>query len=195
MQAFLDDQPLVLDRPTFAAAIAAGFAAADRAGRTVSAVTLDGTPVAGAILRSPPEFAIGREVRMMSTPVALPEPSTDVRLHEALRELASAIASQDSAAELIQTAKLEDALKPLAAAIQSWQNVQQIVAHEMPWAAGSEAFNSMLDDLKSRLLEIQRGLQHEDWSAVSDCLAFDMKEQAEGWRTLIEGIAQAEREQ
>jgi hypothetical protein len=193
MQAFLDDHPLELDRPTFAAAIRAGAAAAERAGRTLSHVALDGTPVAGAILRSPPEFAIGREVRMTSVPAEIPEPKPQSRLDDALEALARATASQDSAAELIQTAKLEDALRPLAAAIESWQSVQRIVAEELPWASGSEAFASMLEELKSRLLEIQRGLQHEDWSAVSDCLAFDMKEQAEGWKMLIEGVAQAER--
>ncbi len=184
MQAFLDDASLPLERPTFAAAIAAGARAARARGRTVSQVWLDGAPVGAAIIQNPPEAALGREVRMVS---AGEGPAAG--LEGARASLERAAAAQSLAAELIQTARLDEALKPLADAIESWQRVQAEVSRELAWAAGLEAFNAMLGALSDTLREVQRSLRDQDWSGLSDVLAFDMKEQAAGWRELIDGVS------
>jgi malonyl CoA-acyl carrier protein transacylase len=186
MQAFLDDGPLMLERATFAAALAAAVEAAREKGRMVSEVWLDGAPVGAAILQHPPEVALGREVRIVS--VEAPAAVNGV-LAGAQQALERAAAAQSSAADLIMTARLEEALAPLAESVAAWQQVQELVTRELSWAAGLESFEAMLADLAGRLREVQRALRMQDWSALADVLAYHMKEQAEGWRALISGVS------
>lgn len=188
MRAFLDDASLSLVRPTFAGAIAAGAEAARARGRSIAGVWLDGSPVAAAILKHPPEVALGREVRMVSGE-AVSGGEAGSGLDGVLACLGRAAESQARAAELIQTARLEEALTPLAEAVGAWQEVQGSVAKEMPWAAGLESFDAMIRDLSEKLREVERSLRAQDWSGLSDALAYDMREQAEGWRALIEGVS------
>jgi hypothetical protein len=189
--AFLDDVPLSLDRATFAGAIEAASDSARSRGRIVSHVLLDGAPVSSALLLRPPEVPLGREVRITSAAphTAVPPGAPAPRLGRALEALEHAADLQAQAARCIMTSRLEESLQPLAGAIQGWQSVQQIVVEEMSWAAGSEAFNSMLTDLAAKLREVHRSLEGQDWSALADALAYDMKEQADGWRMLLEGVA------
>lgn len=190
MLAFLDDAALSLDRPTFAAAIDAGGRAARARGRELGPVLLDGTPVGEAILRHPPEAALGREVRMVSVAGgAGAETAAQNGLAGAAAALARATSAQSLAAELIQTARVEEALRPLVEAVEAWQEVRAAVAGELSWAAGLESFEAMIAELSERLREVERSLRVQDWSALADALAYDMKEQAEGWRVLIEGVS------
>jgi hypothetical protein len=191
MQAFLDDAPLALERDTFAGALEAAKESARRRGRVVSAVFLDGSPVRPAILQSPPETPLGREVRVLSEDAPGAAVAAGGGLQDALAALDEATTMQARAAELIQTARLEEALRPLASAIQAWQTMQQAAVRELSWAEGSEALTAMLSDLAAKLRGVHSALRRQDWSALSDALAYDMKEQAEAWRMLIVGLSGA----
>lgn len=190
MLAFLDDQPLTLERATFACALATASDAARGSGRIVSQVWLDGAPVGAAILKHPPELPLGKEVRVVSqAPATVSEGETG--LGSARAALGRASAAQAQAADLIQTARVEESLRPLAEAIGAWQEVQETVSRELSWAAGLESFEAMLEELAAKLREVQRSLGAQDWSALSDVLAYDMKEQAAGWGELIDGVAES----
>jgi hypothetical protein len=193
MLAYFDDAPLPLARPTFAAAVQAAQQQAEQSGRIVAQVLLDGTPVAAAILSSPPEVALGREVRFVTgaAPAAQESAVTSRRLGEALQSLRHAAEQQAAAAKLVRTARVDEALAPLSQAVQAWHAVQRTAVEELTWASESEAFQAIIEDLSATLRELHRSLEQQDWSALGDVLAHDMKEQAEGWRVLLEGITRS----
>jgi len=196
MQVYLDDKPLRTET-TFAGGVRAAIDAAAASGRVVIEAYLDGAIVADAILESPPEEELGRELRLTSVD---PRSLVAGTLTDAMSALHSAEADQKECAELIQAGNVEEALAPLSSMIQTWQAVREaveksaaitrvslddMVAPQAGGASGADRVVNAIASLSTRLEEIKRCLGSQDWSALADVVGYDMGEEAERWRRLL----------
>ncbi|MEX2217235.1 MAG: hypothetical protein WD749_00620 [Phycisphaerales bacterium] len=196
MNAYLDGKPLTLPQPgTMAGALRAALADAERRGRVIVEVQIDGAKAPDSLLEEPPEEAVGSEVRLLSVePVAL----VRTTLMDAADALESARERQGRSAELIHAGKVEDALRPLSEAIETWQTVRDAVEKSAAMLnlrlselkAGTPGMEALVESLSGRLSEVRRALAGEDWSALADVLAYDMGDQADRWKSAL--IAAAE---
>lgn len=194
MRAFLDEQPLAVERPTLRAALAAAVREAGLRGRIVVEATRGGAPVPDCSLESPPDDPIGPEdVRFVSVE---PRSLVSVTLSDAADALDGARANQLECARLIQTGQVEAALGPLGKAIETWRAVRDAIDKSVellgvPTEGGSgpdpsaTELASLARALWTHLEEVRRSLSAQDWSALSDALAYDMNEQVDQWRSLL----------
>jgi hypothetical protein len=196
MRAFLDDQSLTTDRPTLAAALRAAAQQAQRQGRVVVEVTIDGQPAGDELLDHPPDEPTAAEVRLVSI-----DPRQLVRetLGDCVEALSAANDDQLGAAELIQTARMDEALEPLGCAMGTWQAVRDALERSLALLR-SEAvqvdprmdaaqIEALVSGLAVRLEEIRAALSREDWSALADVLAYDMPGEVEHWKLALAELA------
>jgi hypothetical protein len=195
MRAFLDDQPLSLPRPTVAAAIQAAVASAGSRGRIVVEVSLDGSPLGEAVLQDPPESALGSELRLVSID---PRELVADTLDNAITALDAVQGEQRHAADLIWASRLDDALAPLSTCVQTWNGVRDAVGKSVAMlgadfeaAASGAGLAPAAQALATDLAELRRCLEAQDWSGLSDCLAFDLTRQAAVWRDVVGAMTAA----
>jgi len=198
MQVYLDGQRLNLEQPTMASALRAGSDEAERRGRVVVEVYVDGTMVSDTLLSDPPEQALGSEMRLVSV-----EPKRLVRetLLDAADALDRAGQEQTDAAEEIQSGRVEDAMPLLQSAITKWQAVRDAVeksasllsiplSSEVGGARGPRSLSDVVDELAASLTDIRRCLEAEDWSGLADHLAYDMSDQIRSWQGMLRSLAE-----
>lgn len=194
MQVYLDDKPLKPEA-TFADGIRAAVDEAAKSERVVIEAYLDGSAVSDAILESPPEEDLGRELRLTSVN---PRSLVGATLADAAGALEAAEADQRRCAELIQAGSVEEALAPLSSVIQTWQAVREAVEKSAAitrvsledmvapgGASGTDRVVNAITSLTSRLEEIKRCLGNQDWSALADVIGYDMSEESQRWRRLL----------
>lgn len=206
MRVLVDDQNVRVSTPTIAAALAAARAEAESRGRVVIEATLDGVAIPDEALADPPtdEF-VGSEVRFGTADPGELVGSTLRGVAEALED---ATREQAMAAEKIQRGEMSLALNHVAAALAVWDQVRTAVINgtallglsvgslevrSAPGAGGQETIISVdgaVRSLAERLAEIKRAFTAQDWSALSDALAYDMQEQAAAWREILTGLAE-----
>jgi hypothetical protein len=198
MQVFLDGQRLNLERPTMASALRAGSDEAEKRGRVVVEVYVDGTMVSDTILSDPPDQALGDEMRLVSV-----EPKMLVRetLLDAADALDKAQQEQTDAAEEIQCGRVEAAMPLLQNAVQKWQAVRDALeksaslwdiplSSEVSGVSGPRSLNDVVDALAASLTDIRRCLEAEDWSGLADHLAYDMADQVRSWQGMLRSLAE-----
>lgn len=198
MQVFLDGQRLILEQPTLASALRAGSDEAERHGRVVVEVYVDGAKVSDTILSDPPEQALGSEMRLVSI-----EPKKLVRetLLDAVDALDKAEQEQTDAAGEIQCGRVEQAMPLLQSAIQKWQAVRDAVeksaslldiplSSEVGVDGTPRSLSQVVDALAASLTDIRRCLEAEDWSGLADHLAYDMAGQVRSWQSMLRTLAE-----
>lgn len=195
MHVYLDDQPLTIARPTFAFALREARRIAESKGRVIVEATLDGLTVPDHALADPPDEEYPQaEVRFSTDdPIDLCRRTLD-QVAEALEETK---ADQTKASDLIQTGRLDDAMHSLSAALTTWGSVQQVVTSSLTLLGMSldrlevegASVAGAVDSLASRLGEVKRSISAQDWSGLSDALAYDMQDQAKEWRKLLQGLS------
>lgn len=198
MEVILDNKPL-RPQPTLAAALRSGVDEAARAGRVVVEALLDGAAIADDVLERPPEEAIGSELRLTSVE---PRALVRVTLMDASDALERAAEEQRHCGELIQSGRVEEAMAPLSSALQTWQTVRDAVEKcagllpgplndlEFPGGArGSDRLIALISSLTRHLEEVKRALGTEDWSALADVVAYDLTDEAQRWRSLLDAIS------
>ena len=195
MRVYLDENEIAVSRPTFAAAVAEVRQLAEARQRVIVEATLDGLAVPDDALMNPPDDEYpDSELRFVSD-----EPLELVRrtLGQVAESLDGTKKQQALAAELIQTGKLDDAMQSLSVSLNSWTQVQQVVTN------GVLLLGLSLDDLKvnqtpvsrsvdalaGHLGELKRAIGAQDWSGLADALAFDMQEQADSWKRVLNGLS------
>lgn len=197
---FLDQEIVPIERPTLGAALRAVRAEAERRGRVVIEAKVDGRTVADADLERPPETDLGdAEVRFVSAdPIAL----VRTTLADVADALDGARGDQTAAADLIQTGKIDEGLKRLGQALGVWESVRLSVTHSVALlgldaeslALGPGGGDSRLADrvqsLAGRLGEVKRAVMAQDWSGLSDALAFEMDEQASTWSAMLRDLSE-----
>lgn len=202
MRVLVDEQNVPVSEPTIAAALAAARAAAEARGRVVIEATLDGVAIPDESLASPPtdEF-VGAEVRFGT---ADPGELVGSTLRGVAEALAEAQSEQRTAAEMIQAGDVAGALTHVSIALGVWDQVRAAVINgtallglrvETMEVRGTGGVAVSVEDavrgLAGRLGEIKRAFTAQDWSALSDALSYDMQDQAEAWRGILIGIAEA----
>lgn len=210
MQAFLDDAPLNTDRPTLAAALEAAAIEAQRHGRIVVEVLVDGRPAGDDLIDergSASDSPMTGEVRLVS---ARPRALVRETLLNCVQALEGVGHDQMQSAELIQSGRTEDALQPLGRAIATWQAIRDALERSTALLTGTEGAASdggsvtasqgndldpaplgeLLEGLAVRLEEMRSALAREDWSALADSLAYEMPEQVEHWKSTLDTLAE-----
>lgn len=196
MRVFLDDQPIPIATPTLAAALAAVRESAERGGRIVVEVFRNGQPVPQAILERPSEEPdTDAEVRCAS---ADPRLLVADSLRQAAQELAASRESHAAAAKAIQTSRLEEAMPHLSSAMATWTQVHAAVTTgaellgldpSQPITPGGPALAESVRQLSTRLAEVKRTLQAQDWSGLADSMAYDLPELIDHWGRLLTALA------
>jgi hypothetical protein len=196
MQVYLDGQALAVERATLASGLRAASEAAQKRGRVVVEVYVDGNLVSDTILSDPPDEVLGAEMRMVSV-----EPRLLVRetLLDAAEALDKAGQEQTDAADEIQCGRVEGAMPLLQSAILKWQAVRDAVEKsasllEIPLDSriagpGDRNLGQVVEGLATSLTEVRRTLESEDWSGLADLLAYDMAEQVKSWQGMLRSLA------
>lgn len=196
MRVLLDDQAVSLEVPTFAAAMDAGRREAERRGRVLVEVQVDGRPAPEAWLNAPEsEDCRAAEVRLVSAdPVSL----VQVTLQEVADALEASRSSQKRAAELIQEDRLDEAMEPLSQAVSAWASVHQGVSNGAALlgldtaaltAVTGEPIGAMIEDLAAQLRSLKLAIAGEDWTTVADVLGYDMDDRCISWARAIRSLA------
>jgi len=195
MKTYLDDKPVEPDRPTLAAAISAGVARAEDAGRIVVEVHADGRRLADDELDAPSDEQSGLgEVRMVS---AEPRSLVRVTLLDAADALEQIAGDQVDAAQHVHKGELPEALERLGFIVQVWQAVRDAVdkgpallgvALDAIDLEGAD-IQASAAELATQLEQLKVALARQDWSEVADLLEFDLVEQAARWRGLLRALA------
>lgn len=201
MRLLLDNQEITIDRPTLAAAIAAGVAQAESQGRIIVEAMLDGTQLDDESLGNPSDETLDSgEVRLVS---AEPRSLVRVTLLDAADALDEASRSQNLCAEAIQTGQVKDALEQLSDALGIWDTVRDVVVKSAklldieldrikdPGAEDEQGatINELTTVLSKHLQEVKRCLAVQDWAALADVLGYDLADQVEPWKRLLQMMA------
>ncbi len=201
MRLLLDNQEITIDRPTLAAAIAAGVAQAESQGRIIVEAMLDGTQLDDESLGNPSDETLDSgEVRPVS---AEPRSLVRVTLLDAADALDEASKSQSLCAEAIQTGQVKDALEQLSDALGIWDTVRDVVVKSAklldieldrikdPGAEDEQGatINELTTVLSKHLQEVKRCLAVQDWAALADVLGYDLADQVEPWKRLLQMMA------
>lgn len=201
MQVLLDGEPISVQQPTIAAALVAAKREAERRRRVVIEATMDGAPLADSWLEHPPTDARpGAEVRFVSA-----DPLSLVRVTylELAEELGAAAREQTLAAQAMQQGRLDEAMPRVSAALGVWQSVREGVvngatllgidpaAMRVRATPGEPERTVMehIDALARALAELKRAIGDSDWPGVADALEYDLKEQADRWRAVMNALA------
>ena len=201
MHVLLDGEAISVSQPTIAAALVAAKREAERRKRVVIEASMDGSPIADAWLEHPPTDARpGAEVRFVSA-----DPMSLVRVTylELADELATAARDQSAAAAAVQQGKLDEAMPRVSAALGVWQHVREGVVNGATLlgidpaslrvrAAQDEPEKSVMehiDGLARALTELKRAINASDWPGVADALEYDLKDQADRWRAVMNALA------
>ena len=199
MQVLLDGHPVRSQRESLAAAFSAGVEAAQAKGRIIVEVRFDGEPVSHETLASITDGPTTvREVRFTSA-----HPADTVR--EAFADVGATLdairANQTAAGEHLQAGRLDASLPHIDAAVKAWQVVRDTLVQGSALAGldlGSLAHpdsTSTIDqaatDLARHLRAINDSLRKKDLVETADLLLYDLNEQAQHWRTMLEGVSSA----
>jgi len=202
MKVLLDGRLIPVARPTVAAAIGASALEAQSAGRVIVSATIDGRELSDAELQTPSDdLTNALEMRLTtSSPADL--------VSEMLASAADAVrnirASQQEAAALIQAGKISESSEHLQSVFSVWQAVTggleqaaellslDLSTLRVPDGYGDTlAVSPQIEILVDRLKGLQDGLKNQDWSRVSDALAFDLDDCAKSWDQLLTGLGRA----
>lgn len=196
MRVFVDEQPVQVPRPTLAAAMEAGRAAAAARQRVIVEAKLDGVSVPDADLDEPTESPLGdADVRFVTA-----EPRALVRLgfldtREALEGVADI---QRAAAVDLQSGRLSEALTRIGEALGVWDAVRR-VSHEGPALLGVGGDCVMVDgrtlvsranELAGCLGQVKAALSAQDWSFLADLMEGELTDAARAWRAVLADLAE-----
>ncbi len=197
MRAYLDDQPLAIERPTLAAALSAAVAQAGSRGRIVVEAISGGARIPDETLQAPPEDELPGDVRFVSVE---PRALVRVTLMDAADALDQAKANQLACARLIQSGEVEQSLEPLGRAIETWRAVRDALERSTETLGdrsesagpgpGVDELAALVQSLWTRLEEVRRSLSAQDWSALADALSYEMSDQVEQWKSTLRAMAE-----
>ncbi len=196
MNVLLDDVAVdAFAGESLADAVAAGRAEAERRGRVLVEVQVDGEAVSESVLADPSGVsAAGSEIRLHSVdPVALVRDS----LGEASDALGGSMAAHTSVAHQLQQDDLAAAMNGLGEVMHAWGALQRTITHgsgllgrDLDELAGPEAgLTAQIDGLIDRLRALKGAIESQDWSEVADVLEYDLAPQVEPWRATLRTMA------
>lgn len=204
MRVFLDNSPLPVDRPTLAAAIHAGCAAAQTTGRVIVEATRDGQPIASDDLANPSDADLGAAtIRLVS---AEPRSLVGTTLRQVADLLEATRRQQQGAARALLDDRADEALRAMADVLVAWDQARRALedgarllgldlASARPGPPAPDGSPLTVADrartLGAHLAEVKRAIQARDWHGLADSLAYDLDSDAEAWRLVLDDIAAA----
>lgn len=198
MRLLVDDNAVTLDRPTLAAAIAAGAAHAESRGRIVVEIKADGVTLAERDIESAPDVpGTFKEVALSTASKSELGASVLEAAASALSDLATA---QRFVADQILASKLEPAMGAMKEVLGVWQGVRDgadqvcsLLGTDLPTlgerAGMRDAAKEIIPRTTATLAEVMRCVQAQDWSALADVMEEDLCGLANAWQDLLGVIA------
>lgn len=198
MRVTMDGIDLTLERPTLAAAIAAGAEHAEGAGRIVLEIKADGVALTERDIESAPDTPGTFKV------IELVTASRAALAREVLEAAAGAlddlVTGQRHVAAQILATKLEMAVVSLQEILGVWQHVREaldqicaVMGADLAELAAPSGRGAEVPVLVARLTaglsEIRRCVGAQDWSTLADVLNDEMGDLAIAWRELVRGIS------
>jgi len=180
-------------------ALEAASAAAAANGRVIVEVWADGQPVSNEALADPsPDPGAHAEVRLTT---AEPRSLVAVTLHDAADAVDSVRTPQGEAASDVQGGRFDQALAGLGQVLAIWQAAHDAVQNgaalvgldlnavefETP-GGGREGVIARVESLAGKLGELKRSVTEQDWTGVSDVLAYDLEEEASAWGVMLRAL-------
>lgn len=198
MKALLDGNPIDLDRPTLAACISAGAKRAESLGRIIIEVKADGASVLGDQLANPSDVpGVHTEVLMIS---ADPRTLVRVSLHDAIEALTTLKPLHSAVADALTAGNIQAAMDQLREVLGTWQAVQELIEHsrvilrvdlsKVAMTDGNAGFDEQAQKFVVVSKSIQQAVQNQDWSALSDIVAYDLDAAADGWSMLLNALSE-----
>ncbi|MEE2895665.1 MAG: hypothetical protein VX726_07970 [Planctomycetota bacterium] len=195
MRVLIDDSPCDTEATTIGEAVAAAAEAAERAGRLVCEVLVDGALLSEEELQQSATLArAASEVQLVTTTMDALLKDVFVPAAEALSETAVA---QQEAAELIQSGRIAEGMNSLRGVMETWVSIREAVEKGLV-LADLEAEDLVVDGialpeaigrLGVRLGGLKSAIANEDVSATCDCLLYDLPESTREWTTVLHGLA------
>lgn len=195
MQILIDGTPCDAAAETVAGAIEAGVEHAERDGRRIIEVYVDGQLLSDVQLAEPDRLtAIAREVRLIS---AHPQAMVRETLLQARDLLEEIDANQQQAAELIQSDQVPAAMAKIMEAIELWQLVQEATLKGSQFGSidldqvsvDDESCRAIVAALGEHLKRMVEQLRTRDSIALADTLMYEMPEVVGRWRSLLQQLA------
>jgi hypothetical protein len=195
MRILLDDRVCELDAPSIGAAVAAVADLAERDGRKIIEVFVDGEAWGDKELGDVVRLAdAADEVRVTSVRPA--ELVRETFLHAA-SALLEAETLQRNAAKLLQADQTRDGFDALMQALSIWVNIHkatvqglqfgQLDPRSVETAEGS--FDDAVTDLNQRLSGLRDAMQNQDIVAVCDTLLYEFPVTTRRWASLLAELA------
>ena len=195
MRVLLDDQPCSTSATTIGEAVAAAADAAEKAGRLVIEVLVDGSSLSEDDLQEDGRLANSAdEVQLLTT--TMNELLRDTFVHAA-EALGDADTVQKEAAEFIQSGRQNEGMQNLLAALETWGGIRDAVVKGLGLADISPedvtiegiGLPDAIGRLQIRLGGLKEAMVAEDVSATCDCLLYNLPESTTEWRTILSGLA------
>lgn len=198
MRVIMDGQEVTVERPTLAAAIAAGAEHAEGQGRIVLEIKADGVALSERDIETAPDTPGTFKVIELVT-ASRAELAVEV-LRATEGALDDLVIGQRHVASQILATKLEPAIASLQEILGVWQHIREaldqvcaVMGNDLPGLAatvGMEAeARESISRLTSGLSEIMRCVGAQDWSTLADIMTDEMGELAVSWRGLVGAIA------
>lgn len=195
MRVLIDDAQSNIDADTVGEAIAAAAGLAEKSGRMIVEVIVDGVHWTETQITSA-EFISrdAEEVQLLSDD---PRRLVQQTFEDAGEALSRCDALQREAAELIQSNQMDQAMQRLGEAMDIWQSVQGAVEQGSALlnielgalsVDGVEA-SAVLGQLNEQLLAVRDALKGSDPVGLSDTLLYVLPDVIELWRGLLDVLA------
>ena len=201
MNVLLDDTPIEVEDQTLAAAMSAGVELAQREGRAVVEVFVDGRAVRGEDLTHASTRPIpGSRVELITA-----DPAQLVRqsLEDAASALEACRGAHSNIAESLQTgADPASALGRLSETLSVWQGVQDVLARgyallgrdpgglSLPEeVGGGQSVSRLVETLGEQLREVRRSLEDHDFAALADVIGYELEPLAGTWAGVLRHAA------
>ena len=196
MRVMLDDQTCPTTATTIGEAVAAAANQAEKDGRLVVEIRVDGTTLSDQDLQTPDRLqAVAEEVQLITTTIGTLLRDTFLHAAEALVD---ADATQRSAAELVQSGQTADGMRALLSALETWGGIRDAVVKGLALAEvspddvviGDQRLPDAISGLQDRLGALKSAMVAEDISATCDCLLYDLPQSTRECSVILAGLAQ-----
>jgi hypothetical protein len=195
MRILLDDHETGLAARTIGEAVASAATLAERDGRQVVDVFVDGEPWTEEELASPDRLRESAdEIRVTSVRPAELVRETFVHAATALLE---AEEMQRSAAKLMRADSAKEGLDVLMQALQVWVNIHKATVQGIQFVkidprtieTPDGTFEQAAAELNTRLLALRDAMKANDTVAVCDCLLYDFPGTTKRWASMLAELA------
>lgn len=185
MRVLLDGATILQHAGTLGEALDAAREAAERRGRVVVEVMLDGAPASGDDLSNAEALSRPATAKEASLVSAEPRDLVASTFEDAAAAMSDLRDTQRELALKIQQGRTGEATGALGEVFEVWEAARQALEQGAEMASidlGSDgAAADMIAGLTERLREVVRAVEAKDWSALADELEYDLAEQADRW--------------